>query len=245
MNIEAFKKELKEIEKSICTLKTEEQSPIFDGPVDLSSYLNSKIKILWLLKEAYDNDNDGEGGWYLSSLLADNNVYEKFLKTASSKNTWYPIIYTTFGILNNFMLYDNMEFIDKDSTIVSILKNTAFLNINKLAGESKSNDTELRRIFSLNKDILKRQIDLLNPDIIIGGNTLKFYAELLDISNCTESISKRKTKYYFTTNKLYIDAYHPGQIGITRFKNVNEEYIDDIISIARDFFNKSQINKPK
>jgi hypothetical protein len=158
-----------------------------------------------------------------------------FLKTRS-KNTWYPIIYITYGILNDFKAYEDTDFIHESLSMVSVLKNISAVNINKLAGKSISNYDRLSAIFSANKELPKKQIDLLNPDIIIGGNTLKYYKDLLRLSELKHSISAKGTNYYFDNEKLYIDAYHPSRIGIERYKYVNEDYIEDIIFIARIFF---------
>lgn len=239
MNLETFKQGLKEIQDVIAAQSTEDRKPIEDGPIDPQIYLKSKYKILWLLKEAYDNENDAEGGWSLTELLRSDDVYERFFKSTTSKRTWYPMVYVSYGILNDFMPYDDMAFIYEDPmNMTSVLKNIAFININKLAGESTSKDNQLKKIFSLNKNILKKQIDLLDPDIVIGGHTLDFYADLLELPKCNMAISEKNTKYYFNGSKLYIAAYHPGRIGISRYKYVNEDYIEDIISIAKVILKK-------
>jgi len=235
MDFTNFEIEQNKIEKLIAKLETDEKSPICDGPVDPLIYCQDNgLKILWLLKEAYDNDGDGAGGWSLAKLLGDPLVYEKFLKSSKSKNTWYPVIYSSFGILNNFIKYDDMEFIDKDQSMVSILRKIAFININKLAGKSTSNDIDLERIFSQNKEILKMQIELYNPDIVIGGNSLKYYMGILNLNGVSPVTTNYGTKYYLEKNRVYINSYHPGRIGIKRDHYVNEEYIDDIIEIVEN-----------
>lgn len=236
MTVEEFKNKWDVINAKFAIDKDAEFNAIEDGVVNWEAYINTSPKILWLLKEAYDNDNEGEGGWSLAGLFNIDEDCYKFLKTTSSKKTWYPIIYTSYGILNNFMSYDDMDFIEDNIKMISCLKKIAFLNINKFAGKSKSNDSVLGKIFLENQDILKKQIALLNPDIIIGGNTLKFYNKMLGLSNIPYQTLDSGPKYYFKDDKLFIDAYHPGRIGINRYRHVNEDYIEDIISIVRKCF---------
>lgn len=233
MEITTLISEDNELKRQIHKLATQEQSPIGDGIVNYEEYLNSSPKILWLLKESYDTENDGEGGWSMAELLNRENVYEKFLKKTKSKNTWYPIIYTSYGILKNESCYEDIPFIEDDESVILILKKIAFININKLAGKSTTNMSELRSKFQENTIILKNQIKLYNPDVIIGCKTLDMYLNLLDLGKVEVKKSKLGTEYYFNENRLYIDAYHPGKIGISRYKNVNENYVDDLISIYR------------
>jgi hypothetical protein len=192
------------------------------------------------LKEAYDHENNGEGGWSLTKdVLGKDNVYEKFLSTTNSKKTWYPIIYASHGILNNFMLYNDIKDIDRNPEVASILKSIAIINIGKLAGTSTSKEQNIRALFNQNKEVLKEQIDLINPDIFIGCKTLHHYYNLMGLENAKKYISAKGTKYYVKEDgKLFIDTYHPARIGIKREFHINEEYIDDIIQIAQSVFNK-------
>lgn len=241
MDVKHFFSGLEKVEALMQALETDDQKPIKDGVIDANSYLNSKYKILWLLKEAYDNDDNGRYGWSLSELLGGDDVYTRFLKTTRSKTTWYPIIYISYSILNGFPPYDDLAFIDDDpDTMTSILKNIAIVNINKLAGNSTSNNTSLKRVLLSNEKLLKMQIDILNPDIIIGGNTLDFYYNLLDLGHCNYiyfNHIKAERKYYVSKDQLYIDAFHPARRNIPKYRCVNEGYIDDIINVCRTVLN--------
>lgn len=230
-NFEEFKKAQEEIEKIISQLATNEKKPILDGPVNMEEYFESKIKILWLLKEPYDNANKGAGNWSLAELLNAKDVYSKFLSKTSSKRTWYPIIYASWGILNSTYLYDEMDFIDDQPAMTSVLRKIAFININKLAGNSTSNMGDIRRKYLENKSILLKQTQTYNPTVIIGGRTLQIYSDLFDLPSKRMEISQAGTKYYLDNTAIYVDAYHPGRIGIPRYRSVNEEYIDDLLQI--------------
>ena len=53
---------------------------ISDGIVNPKEYYESEIKILWILKEPYDKDNEGAGGWPITDLLNDKDNDFAFLK---------------------------------------------------------------------------------------------------------------------------------------------------------------------
>lgn len=213
--------------------------PIGDGIVELNTYQKSNFKIVWLLKEAYDNADNGRGGWSLTKdILQKDNVYDEFLCNTRSKNTWYPIIYTSFGILNNFIKFDDIKDIDRNPEVALILKNIAIININKLAGNSTSNEQNIRTLFNQNKLILKEQLEITDPDIFIGCKTLHHYYYLLGLETAECLISEEGTKYYVKDKKIFIDAYHPGRIGIKRESYVNEVYINDIINIVKSVYYK-------
>ena len=66
--IEEIKSEQRRLQEKIQSvaeqtgLATEKVWPIYDGVADVSAYVNSTPKIMWLLKEPYD-DFDEEGNY--------------------------------------------------------------------------------------------------------------------------------------------------------------------------------------
>lgn len=241
MEIDEFNKQNELIKNEILNLETDEKEPILDGVINSEGWLKASPKILWLLKEAYDKENDGEGGWDLAEKFDEDNIYSEFFqkKENRSKLTWYPIIYSSYCILNGIKCFDDVDWIHDKPEMVKVLKQIAFININKLAGDSTSNMSNLKGIFKENKTILEKQIKLYNPDIIIGCNTLDIYLNSLELETVSFMRSKSGTPYYLKNDKLYIDAYHPARIGISRENSVNEEFVDDIIEIYREnYMNK-------
>ncbi|MFZ4739835.1 MAG: hypothetical protein ACOYLE_01580 [Bacteroidales bacterium] len=63
--------------------------PIFDGAVNIDEYLNSKIKIAWLLREPYESANAKSRGWFYSDLFNDDNLYNNFFGIHNSRTTWH------------------------------------------------------------------------------------------------------------------------------------------------------------
>lgn len=210
---------------------TQDSEPIIDGIVNTEKYLKSEIKILWILKEAYDDVKDGlpcGGGWhYCKDFLAPTGFYTRIKQ---SHPTWHPIIYVNYGILNNFIEYEKMDYIRDDLSMADIVQNVAIINIKKLPGLTRSYDyTKLYESYIAHKKVLLKQIDTYNPDVIIGGSTLQLFFDDLSIR---DKIIKKGSLYYASLNsKLFISAYHPAQTTITR-----DIYVNDIIRTTKDWF---------
>ena len=220
-----------EIKESISDIENEIY-PIFDGVLNISTYYqNNNIRIAWLMKEAYEDEREGDRS--IPDLYV--NDYEKFynsLVKGKSKTTWQPAIYVAYGILNNFALWDDIPFIRNRPEIVKSLDNVAWINIQKLPSETreKSISDNLKSSFKKNKKILFKQVELCNPTIIICANTLSIIREDLEIidEGRFEGVEFIKTK-----DRVFINAYHPGQRGISR-----EKYVNEIIKCAKMLLNK-------
>ncbi len=90
-----FRTRIEEIERAIWDNYIDENDkaePIIDGIVDISGYLQSKPKILWILKEPYDDEEGGiasGGGWHFANnFLTKDDFYERM---GRSRSTWHPI----------------------------------------------------------------------------------------------------------------------------------------------------------
>jgi hypothetical protein len=200
--------------------------PIVDGIVDIKTYLKSKYKILWILKEPYDDDG---GGWHYSKkfLLLDNFYSE----IKQSFNTWHPIIYVCHGILNDFMQYETMDWIRDEPWMADIVKQIAVINVNKLPGLSRTYDYGLiSEAYNKYKGILLEQIKVYNPDIIIGGYTLNLFFDDLGIQRDTLT-NHGSVDFAVKDGKLFIDAWHPAQTT----KVGRKEYVNDIINTAKEW----------
>ncbi len=197
---------------------------ITDGIVNNDEYFDADPKILWILKEPYDLDNDGTETWSLSGLLNDS----KKLHTAGGvKTTWYPIIYIMYSVFNEFPLWDDMENIEKDDSMIDALKKMAIMNVQKFPADTSTDNADISEAYRQHSQILLDQINVYKPDIIIGANTVKLFLKDLDVN-----VDERKYveyDYWISNNKLYIDAEHPAG----RFSK--EDYVNDIVRIIKNF----------
>lgn len=197
--------------------------PIYDGIYykDVKKYLNSKVRIMWVLKEPYDDEyDDGEpcgGGWNYFDCLESN-------ASPWKNRTWKNMIYTTFGILNN-MKYEEMDSIEEHPEMADVLLEIACINLSKMPGHTTTDSSLLPIYYETWKDILKQQMDLYSPQVVIFGNTFEFFKEDLFKGEILEPVNSI-TQIYEKNGVKYMDAYHP-QCRIKR-----ETYVNSIIKCA-------------
>ncbi len=189
---------------------------ISDGIVNVQEYFDSPIKILWVLKEPYCDGNNGGGGW---SIVKDLDESRSRSPKQDSSGLWSKIIYTSYGILNQFCDFTEMKQMPK-SDLRNVLRQIAYINIQKLPATSKSNNDVIQKAFEQHKSIILSQINVFNPDIIIGGMTMHLFKnDKISINN--------------SENKKFITAYHPACRPKTKRQ---EPYVNDIINSIKDWY---------
>lgn len=208
-------------------LKTDEVWPIPDGVYDEELYLAATPRIMWVLKESPDEESDGKvygGGWKLYTAYDNPDAWKN--------KTLQPIIYTSYGILNH-KKWDDMPWIREDNEMVDILKKIAYVNISKMPAKRVSNDRELYDNYDIWKGVLLEQIKVYNPEIIVFGNTFKYFKNDLvgEDAKPTKSIGfegkSGEVKLYEHNGVKMIAAYHPVQRRIKR-----GEYVNSIIELC-------------
>lgn len=217
------------VKRYYLSLDSEKRKIISDGIVDKEQYFDSPIKILWILKEPYDLDNDGGDTWSLNKLLNDN---EKLQTLGGFKSTWYPIIYTSYAILNGFLKYEDMSFIDDDLDMLNIFKKIAVINVQKFPAKTTTKNSEITTAYKAHSKILLEQIATYNPNIIIGGNTMLNFVEDLGLKDFKYY---DEYDYWIKDNQVFIDAAHPAFRGNDAAK---ESYVNDIVRISKNFLQK-------
>ncbi|MCM1071442.1 MAG: hypothetical protein NC301_09030 [Bacteroides sp.] len=209
----------------------EDIAPIYDGVCDARKYLSSPTKVMWILKEPYDDFNeDGTsagGGW---------EVYEQWKNDAkvaevTNVRSWQPIMYV-LRALNEDKDWDDIAWIrDEREKYVEALQGCAYINVNKMPAGKSSKD--LTDAFAKWEDIINAQILAYAPDVIIFGNTFQYFAGQSYIEN-KETLAgvPGMTDVYKTRiggkETLLIHAYHPNQKTISR-----QEYVDSILLAIR------------
>lgn len=199
--------------------------PIPDGVLDAEKYLTSSRKIMWVLKEPYDDiDEEGNpqgGDWYLEEGFLDENGNIK--ESAKKIRTWQLMAYTTYGILNKIH-YDDEGWVQEDDQIMESLLGTAYVNISKMPNLTSSGQTNLCECYENWKTILFKQIDLYNPDVIIFGGTIAPFWHDLESNGIVYDHDNSAIRVYDYKGTKIIDAYHPNQRKIKW-----ELYADSII----------------
>jgi len=229
-DISDLKKELDTLDEQFQNAfgsESNEADPIFDGALDLQRYLFSPTKILWLMKEPYDEIGGVGGGWSFPNAFK-SSEFVSGLVFGRSRPTWQPVTYTTFGILNN-CLKSEMKSIKNDLSMIDVLRQIAWVNIQKLPskGVTRSNMSDIVDSYAKHKHLLHRQIELLKPDVIICGSTFNLIQHDWELIN---PVVIAGVHYYLKENTLIINAYHPAQTSISR-----ELYVNSIVSAVRIF----------
>lgn len=202
---------IKVIENDIKKLTNGESKGVSDGIINIEEYKKANYKILWVLKEPY-TDKDDNGGWSLTKVFDEYSTWQDVVDKKDGENTLRKIILTSYSILSDteWKKGNNVKYFNT-------LKSIAYINIKKHLGKSSSSHKILRNAYlnEENNRILKQQINLYSPDIIIFGRTFDYFKNDLPEKESWKNFSLKFKKdkdygnYYVTNNHLYIDTYHP------------------------------------
>lgn len=168
---------------------------ICDGIVDEEWWLKEhKVpKICFFLKEARTQEEN-----YI--LTDDLRRYEPW-KLWQRVAIWTQAIQSAYAQAVPY----NHEALKKNSH--NAIKQIAVCNVKKSDGTNISNDDDLKKFAIMDKEELKRELILINPDIIVCGYTLGCLEKVLDDE--LEIDPTWDTMYGFWKDKLVIDYYHP------------------------------------
>lgn len=201
----------------------EKIAPIYDGVKDAQGYLDSKLRILWIMKEPYDEVVKGKpqgGGWDMTDFTLDLPMFRIMAK----------IVY---GIINE-KYFDEIPM--PDENMLKLLQATAYINVSKMPGLSTSSRSDLKKKLEDWQDILQEQLDLYHPDVIILGNTYEYLMEgrLGDdpTTDWLEEASLSGTTAVLKTEsaQVIVDAFHPSPMRKCSHPDLNDEkYINTII----------------
>lgn len=231
MEIIELKAKEEEIQSLIEKLSDEdnERYPVYDGINDFEQYLNAKYRILFILKEPYEGKNGTGGDWAIKNILGKGGY-----KRAS--RTFYPLMYISCGILNNFCLWSDMDDVQDDfEAMNSYLYKVAYINISKLPALNppRTNFSDIVSAYNKDKEndcIILKQIDAYQPDIIIGCGIHNLLAEDLELYQPDHKTGYRSKKY---PNLIYIGTNHPAQMSESQ-----QEYVDYVINVAKEIISK-------
>lgn len=147
--------------------------PIYDGVVDTEAYPATRPKVLWILKEPYDDfDADGMptgGGW---TMFKDFGEGDSLAKAVNRNTALRNVTYASYAIQSGINSYAELPWItDKPEAYEKAVRSVAYVNIGKMPGKTTTSDAHLSKLYRDWKDILFKQIDLYDPDVIIVCGT--------------------------------------------------------------------------
>jgi len=151
--------------------KVEQHNFIEDGIVDEYIWITTKLKVLFLLKDA--NDEGGTKDWDLRGFLRQG----AFDGTQGYTATWGLIARYAYGIQKGFCTWIATEF--KNSGVdfsihtqrQDYLKSIAVMNIKKSGGAGTNKWDELEDAVRSSRSFILDEIGIIAPDVIVAGGT--------------------------------------------------------------------------
>ncbi len=184
----------------------------YDGIVCKEAWDLQEKKILFLLKEAYHDDG---------KFISENQKHEYDLaydlcENGPWNNIWHRVAEWAYGIIettsSEIAPYKKLD----ESQANFYLKQIAVMNIKKSGGKSNSEDKDLMQYAEMDAYEILKEIELINPDIIICCYTIGYLIsalEKLDQDPSIVLIDKKEhpsdNYHYKWKNRIVIDYYHP------------------------------------
>jgi hypothetical protein len=205
-----FKKIQENISEEI--LKNDKNS-IVDGIINFEKYAEATTKILWVLKEPNSSET-----WTYQDFLSVNDIESKIggKNDTLTYEIFRRILYSSFGLKNN-KKYAELPFAE-ELEVYGTGEEIAYINIKKTGGGGKVIEKEIVQAYEDNEDLLLKQIKEYNPNIIIFGNTLKYFNcdklkeigwDLFENKHIVDDKTNNTHFYPISNEKLCIYPYHP------------------------------------
>lgn len=174
-------------------LESDRKEFTWDGPSDWEIWTSSVPKIVFLLKESRQ-------GFHPSKIDQPNET--KFSKNLSR---W------SFAISNLFSKNLTVDFPD-DDLLPDTMNHLCIVEVKKLNEEKpKSDPSEILEYAKNDKEFLKQQIDILEPDIVVCCGNIDWYDTIYEGNyEFEEKLSVIDNKScWLVDNRLVIDFVHP------------------------------------
>ena len=186
---------------------------IHDGIVDMARWDKSKIKLMFLLKEAYSTKNK-KAEWDLRPYIRNE------WQTARG-NLYKNAMYWSYAVQHlsdkHAPCFPEEDRIDE---AIENMLSSAFVNVKKSSGK-KTSDKEIINLYAQQDGIyLKQQIELIQPQIIVCGNTWD------SIHHIWSSAKEVYDFVWYDSSIVFIDFWHPAN----RFpKQLNYQALTNVL----------------
>ena len=197
---------------------------IKDGIINSSKfgkYPDSKLRILWIMKEV-NGKNENES-WDLRDYLR-NISLKKYKVYEYWKATYGLVIKVSWGLLEGVKELKEKQDVEEISCILDYI---AVININKEPGKRRTGKKRLENAYAEYSNELRKQIEDIKPNIIIGGSTLWLFYKNDFFHDNSYSNFDDKNWGEFKNGILWINAYHPNQKKIKHkeyYKHIWEKF---------------------
>ncbi len=176
---------------------------VCDGILIEDDWERASPKIMFLMKESYKNSD----WWKISG-----SPIGSFQKGPIDK-IWENILRWRYLLTSYFNDETIPEFPSIDTVISALpnkesLSDIAYLNVSKELGESTTNQKQLQDRAIQDSDYLTKQIDIIDPDVVLCARTFWCYHTIYEENKTIEKISEN---LYYHKDRLVIDFFHPGK----------------------------------
>ena len=172
---------------------------VTDGVIDPEQWFKQDERIMFVIKEAHSDK--GEKDWDLSDHALLNGKFGK-------RVTWRNISLWAKGMQN---IYGDYNPNDKDLETFGnkYLHSIAALNIKKYNGTITSNDEDIIHYADQEKDLIKKEIEICDPNVIVCCGTAKALSRVIDFNY--EQYNNECFYHTFINGHevIVIDFYHP------------------------------------
>ena len=243
----------KEIQKQIYEVAQKHNlliraDPIKDGIYSAKKFLSAPLRLMWVLKEPYDEvDNGiaGGGGWSIPKDLFKAPEYDYYTKGNLSAKMLTRLSYC---LLNDKKFAESTD-LSNTQEIAQSLQNIAYINISKMPAGTTTNNASLPEKYEIWKSVLLKQIETYSPDVIIFGNTFTYFiTDLFGESTPESNYNFGRAKGFLWKNSLLIDTYHPGYF---KKEEKQDNYASEILKIVniwkikKDDFKNNSLSKER
>lgn len=213
---------------------------VYDGIVDSETYEKTQPKILVLLKEA--NHKNAQESWHLTTFLS------KGARNQTNNPTWDNVARFVERVLatDENINWEDLKG-DNQNRRKEYLKKICAINVKKVPGGSSADENEIKNVTKRDAELLREQIDLCNPNLIIcgcggkGKKTAKFVCVTL-FGNCIKwEKTNNEIEYFFDEDKkrIIIPYIHPAadSYGKITMKNLVEPLVNATKEIMKKYRN--------
>ena len=166
---------------------------IRDGIIDPVLWGTSPRKVLLLLKEAYDGDG-GKQGYDLCKWIREEWKGAARYAMWNKAARWCQMVQT----LENPKSLEDISAEEANRALLS----SAVVNVKKSNGEPSSDHGNLSEYAISDKEYIKKQIQIINPEIVICGYTWEYVRDFWPSDKVSDLV-------YFADGRIFIDYWHP------------------------------------
>lgn len=195
---------------------------IFDGIINEERWNKAKLKVCILLKESYfdldvykkdilQTDNNVVQHHWNRYIVNDNGLYTYDLARHLKEHKPWFMWCKVENWLNSLFQFLGMDIDDP-------IQEIALVNIKKSNGVSLSNDADILEYAHLDCDLIRKELDIIDPDIIICGATYDYCIKeniFDDIQIITRLEDFKNRIIAKSAERLILDCYHPAAFTIS------------------------------